>query len=153
MLTLTFGLVTREQKGEIGGEGQGRGEGGKGTEGEVGVKGPGIRRVLLFRRLVQPPRYAISAEARGVYRRCGRAQRGRGEDGGWKRLGYARAVVWMRELGFDPKSETEIEGTRRSREGAGGREGAAMVRRGEERSEGEREARGLDGLDSPARRY
>lgn len=46
---------------------------------EVGVKGPGIRRVLLFRRLVQPPRYAISAEARGVYRRCGRAQRGRAE--------------------------------------------------------------------------
>lgn len=61
MLTLTFGLVTCEQKGEIGGEGQG---GGRGDE--VGVKGPGIRRVLLFRRLVQPPRYAISAEARGV---------------------------------------------------------------------------------------
>lgn len=51
---------------------------------EVGVKGPGIRRVLLFRRLVQPPRYAISAEARGVYRRCGRAQRGRAEDAGWR---------------------------------------------------------------------
>lgn len=69
---------------------------------------------------------------------------------------YARAVVWMRGLGFDPKSETEIEGTRRSRdcrEGVGGREGAAMERRGEERSVGEREARGLDGLDSPARRY
>lgn len=69
---------------------------------------------------------------------------------------YARAVVWMRGLGFDPKSETEIEGTRRSRdcrEGAGGREGAAVERRGEERSVGEREARGLDGLDSPARRY
>lgn len=73
MLTLTFGLVTREQKGEIGGEGQGReGVGERGDE--VGVKGPGIRRVLLFRRLVQPPRYAISAEARGVYRRCGRAR-------------------------------------------------------------------------------
>lgn len=55
---------------------------GRGGDGEVGVKGPGIRRVLLFRRIVQPPRYAISAEARGVYRRCGRAQRGRGEDGG-----------------------------------------------------------------------
>lgn len=102
---------------------------------EVGVKGPGIRRVLLFRRLVQPPRYAISAEARGVYRRRGRAQRGRGErtEGkGWKRGGrveeawYARAVMWMRGLGFDPKSETVIEGTRRSRdcrEGVGGREG------------------------------
>lgn len=68
---------------------------------------------------------------------------------------YARAVVWMRGLGFDPKSETEIEGTRRSRDcREGAREGAAAVeRRGEERSVGEREARGLDGLDSPARRY
>lgn len=44
------------------------------------------------------------------------------EDGGWRTGGerveeawYARAVVWMRGLGFDPKSETEIEGTRRSR--------------------------------------
>lgn len=94
MLTLTFGLVTCEQKGEIGGKGREREEGG----GEVGVKGPGIRRVLLFRRLVQPPRYAISAEARGVYRRRGRAHRegeermeGEGREegggGGWKRLG------------------------------------------------------------------
>lgn len=73
MLTLTFGLVTREQKGEIGGEGR---EGRRARKDEVGVKGPGIRRVLLFRRLVQPPRYAISAEARGVYRRRGRAPRG-----------------------------------------------------------------------------
>lgn len=143
MLTLTFGLVTCEQKGEIGGEGREgrRGEGGD----EVGVKGPGIRRVLLFRRLVQPPRYAISAEARGVYRRRGRAQRGRGErtEGeGWERGGrveeawYARAVVWMRGLGFDPKSETEIEGTRRSRdcrEGVGGREGERRWREEERR--------------------
>lgn len=73
VLTLTFGLVTCEQKGEIGDEERGEGM-------EVGVKGLGIRRVLLFRQLVQPPRYAISAEARGVYRRRGRAQRGRGED-------------------------------------------------------------------------
>lgn len=86
MLTLTFGLVTCEQKGEIDDEGR-RGK-------EVGVKGPGIRRALLFCLLVQPPRYAISAEARGVYRRRGRAQRGRGKDrgrrtgeGGRKRLG------------------------------------------------------------------
>lgn len=111
---------------------------------KVGVKGPGIRRVLLFRRLVQPPRYAISAEARGVYRRRGRAQREdeermegeRGEEGDRvEEAWYARAVVWMRGLGFDPKSETEIEGTRRSKdcsEGAGGREGTAVERRGEE---------------------
>lgn len=114
MLTLTFGLVTCEQKGEIGGEGHGRGGGGD----KVGVKGPGIRRALLFRRLVQPPRYAISAEARGVYRRRGRAQRrtrrgwwvkdGRREGGWVEEAWYARAVVWMRGLGFDPKSETEI---------------------------------------------
>lgn len=38
---------------------------------------------------------------------------------------YARAVVWMRGLGFDPKSETEIEGTRRSRDC---REGAGVER-------------------------
>lgn len=63
---------------------------------------------------VQPPRYAISAEARGVYRRRGRAQRGRGGRGGREEeeAWYARAVVWMRGLGFDPESETEIEGTR-----------------------------------------
>lgn len=67
---------------------------------------------------------------------------------GWREGGrveeawYARAVVWMRGLGFDPKSETEIEGTRRSRdcrEGAGGREGGTVERRGEERSAGGRE--------------
>lgn len=81
---------------------------------------------------------------------------GREEGGRVEEAWYARAVVWMRGLGFDPKSETEIEGTRRSRdcrEGAGGREGGTVERRGEERSVGEREARGLDGLDSPARRY
>lgn len=71
---------------------------------------------------------------------------------------YARAVVWMRGLGFDPKSETEIENTWRSRdcrEGAVGQRGSdgGEKRRGEDRSVGEREARGLDGLDSPAHRY
>lgn len=157
MLTLTFGLVTCEQKGEIGGEGHGRGGGGD----KVGVKGPGIRRALLFRRLVQPPRYAISAEARGVYRRRGRAQRrtrrgwwvkdGRREGGRMGGRGLVRqgsrvdAWAWVRPQ--------ERDGDRDCREGTGGREGAAVERRGEDRSVGEREARGLDGLDSPARRY
>lgn len=62
------------------------------------------------------------------------------KDGGGGRVEeawYARAVVWMRGLRFDPESETEIEGIRRSRdcrERAGGREGAAVERkrRGEE---------------------
>lgn len=37
---------------------------------------------------------------------------GRWEEGGRvEEAWYARAVVWMRGLGFDPKSETEIEGT------------------------------------------
>lgn len=32
-----------------------------------------------------------------------------GREGGWvEEAWYARAVVWMRGLGFDPKSETEI---------------------------------------------
>lgn len=51
------------------------------------------------------------------------------EEGGWKRLGYAGAVVWMRGLGFDPKSETEIEGTRRSRDREGGSSGRGGKRR------------------------
>lgn len=62
--------------------------------------------------LVQPPRYAISAEARGIDVAGGhREDKGRGggrEEEAW----YARAVVWMRGLEFDPESETEIEGTR-----------------------------------------
>lgn len=69
MLTLTFGLVIREQKGEIGGEGR-RKDWGKGSRNKAST---------LVLPLVQPPRYAISAEARGVYRRRGRAQRGQGE--------------------------------------------------------------------------
>lgn len=121
------------------------GEGGD----KVGVKGPGIRRALLFRRLVQPPRYAISAEARGVYRRRGRAQRrtrrgwwvkdGRREGGrmggrGLVRQG-SRVDAWAR---VRPQ---ERDGDRDCREGTGGREGAAVERRGEDRSVGEREAR------------
>lgn len=67
---------------------------------------------------------------------------------GWEEAWYARVAVWMRGLGFDPKSETEIEGTRRSRDCREGelgaereREGAAAGRRGEDRSLGEREGR------------
>lgn len=64
---------------------------------------------------------------------------------------YARAVVWMRGLEFDPESETEIVGTRRNRRLRGKRE---LQQRGSERAaEGARSERGLDGLDSPARRY
>lgn len=159
-LTLTFGLVTCKQQAGLGSGG--RREGGR--KDEVETKGPGIRRVLLFRRLVQPPRYAISAEARGVYRRRGRARRGRGggRGGGMARdegrrpegsrleeAWYARAVVWMRGLEFDPESETEIVGTQRNRR----LRGRAATEREREESGGARGERGLDGLDSPARRY
>jgi len=37
--------------------------------------------------------------------------RGEGEEGRVEEAWYARAVVWMRGLEFDPKSETEIEDT------------------------------------------
>lgn len=36
----------------------------------------------------------------------------RREGGRVEEAWYAGAVVWMRGLGFDPKSETEIESTR-----------------------------------------
>lgn len=61
-----------------------------------------------------------------------REDKGRGggrEEEAW----YARAVVWMRGLEFDPESETEIEGTRRSR---GLRRKAATGEGGEERRGG-----------------
>lgn len=64
---------------------------------------------------------------------------------------YARAVVWMRGLEFDPESETEIVGTRRNRKVAG-KERVATERE-RESGGGARSERGLDGLDSPARRY
>lgn len=75
MLALTFGLVICEQKGEIGGEGRGK-DWGEGSRNKAST---------LVLPLVQPPRYAISAEARGVYRRRGRAQRGRRGVGGRER--------------------------------------------------------------------
>lgn len=51
---------------------------------------------------------------------------------------YARAVVWMRGLEFDPESETEIVGTRRNRRLRGKRE---LQQRGSERAAEGREAR------------
>lgn len=93
-------------------------------------------------------------------------------EGGLEEARYARAVVWMRGLGFDPTRETETEDMRRRRESRGRapkgyEEGARQertrderrreVRKNAERRERERdrerEARGLDGLDSPARCY
>lgn len=71
-----------------------------------------------------PRRLEGSIDVAGGHREGEERMEGEGrEEGGWKRLGYARAVVWMRGLGFDPKSETEIEGTRRSRDCKGGSSG------------------------------
>lgn len=64
----------------------------------------------------------------------------RPEGGRLEEAWYARAVVWMRGLEFDPESETEIAGARGSRR----LRGEGCNREG---------TRGLDGLDSPARRY
>lgn len=81
--------------------------------GKIGAKGPGIRRVLLFCRSYSlrgmrfPRRLEGSIDVAGGHGE----DKGRGggrEEEAW----YARAVVWMRGLGFDPESETEIEGTR-----------------------------------------
>lgn len=53
-------------------------------------------------------------EGRGK-RAVGGRRPGRGEGREVEEAWYARAVVWMRGLGFDPESETKIADTRRSR--------------------------------------
>lgn len=81
--------------------------------GKIGAKGPGIRRVLLFCRSYSlrgmrfPRRLEGSIDVAGGHREDKGRGRGREEEA-W----YARAVVWMRGLEFDPESETKIEGTR-----------------------------------------
>lgn len=111
---------------------------------------------------MQPPRYAISAEAREVYRRRGRAQRGQGEVGEGRKGGReggrglvrqgSRVDAWARvrpqERDRGHAEEQGLQGGSWGQRGSDGRE----KRRGEEHR-GERGARGLDGLDSPARRY
>lgn len=79
MLTLTFGLVTCEQKGEIGGEER---EGWRERGDEVGVKGPGIRSTL-----VSPARAASAVcdfrgGSRGLSTSREGTERARREDGG-----------------------------------------------------------------------
>lgn len=101
MLALTFDLVICEQKGEIGGEGRGK-DWGEGSRNKAST---------LVLPLVQPPRYAISAEARGVYRRRGRAYReDEGREKGEEEAWYARAVVWMRGLRVRPQKRDEDRG-------------------------------------------
>lgn len=82
-------------------------------------------------------------------------------EGGLQEAWYARAVVWMRGLSGSTSQERRRQracvGARERGEGAEGmereRDRRREAKRGEERNVAEREARGLDGLDSPARCY
>lgn len=64
-----------------------------------------------------PRRLEGSIDVAGGHREGGRGEGRRVKDkrkegGRVEEAWYAGAVVWMRELRFDPKSETEIESTR-----------------------------------------